>query len=167
MSLAHGHLDPHALPTPSLALTCAARGRLRIGDFVEQMLAALGRLMQDNHRASADEIRRLSAGVVDSLYKRVKFYLTQVSRTPMGERESRKWTDIISFTINLEQVGDIAERAPTMWCPRTSSATAISPTPDGRNFATFTRAAGGKPAAGDECVHQQRCQRRREAARRR
>ena len=28
----------------------------------------------------------------------------------MGERESRKWTDIISFTINLEQVGDIIEK---------------------------------------------------------
>ena len=104
------HLDPHALPTPSLALTCAAREALRIGDFVEQMLAALGRLMQDNHRASADEIRRLD-DVVDSLYKQVKFYLTQVSRTPMGERESRKWTDIISFTINLEQVGDIIEKS--------------------------------------------------------
>ncbi len=104
------HLDPHALPTPSLALTCAAREALRIGDFVEQMLAALGRLMHDNHRASADEIRRLD-DVVDSLYKQVKFYLTQVSRTPMGERESRKWTDIISFTINLEQVGDIIEKS--------------------------------------------------------
>ena len=60
--------------------------------------------------ASADEIRRLD-DVVDSLYKQVKFYLTQVSRTPMGERESRKWTDIISFTINLEQVGDIIEKS--------------------------------------------------------
>jgi phosphate:Na+ symporter len=104
------HLDPHALPTPSLALTCAAREALRIGDFVEQMLTALGRLMHDNHRASADEIRRLD-DVVDSLYKQVKFYLTQVSRTPMGDRESRKWTDIISFTINLEQVGDIIEKS--------------------------------------------------------
>ena len=104
------HLDPLALPSPSLALTCAAREALRIGDFVEQMLAALGRLMRDNHRASADEIRRLD-DVVDSLYKQVKFYLTQVSRTPMGERESRRWTDIISFTINLEQVGDIIEKS--------------------------------------------------------
>jgi phosphate:Na+ symporter len=103
-------LDPLALPTPSLALTCAAREALRIGDFVEQMLTTLGRLMRTNHRASADEIRRLD-DVVDSLYKQVKFYLTQVSRTPMGERDSRRWTDIISFTINLEQVGDIIEKS--------------------------------------------------------
>lgn len=104
------HLDPLALPTPSLALTCAAREALRIGDFVEQMLTTLGRLMRTNHRESADEIRRLD-DVVDSLYKQVKFYLTQVSRTPMGERDSRRWTDIISFTINLEQVGDIIEKS--------------------------------------------------------
>lgn len=104
------HLDPHALQTPSLALTCAAREALRVGDFVEQMLVALGQLIRENHRASADEIRRLD-DVVDSLYKQVKFYLTQVSRTPMAERESRKWTDIISFTINLEQVGDIIEKS--------------------------------------------------------
>jgi len=104
------HLDPLALPTPSLALTCAAREALRIGDFIEQMLTTLGRLMRTNHRASADEIRRLD-DVVDSLYKQVKFYLTQVSRTPMGERDSRRWTDIISFTINLEQVGDIIEKS--------------------------------------------------------
>lgn len=104
------HLDPLALHTPSLALTCAAREALRVGDFVEQMLTDLGRLMRENHRASADDIRRLD-DVVDSLYKQVKFYLTQVSRTPMGERDSRRWTDIISFTINLEQVGDIIEKS--------------------------------------------------------
>jgi phosphate:Na+ symporter len=104
------HLDALALATPSLALTCASREALRIGDFVEQMLTALGTLIRENHRPSADEIRRLD-DVVDSLYKQVKFYLTQVSRTPMGDRESRRWTDIISFTINLEQVGDIIEKS--------------------------------------------------------
>ena len=29
---------------------------------------------------------------------------------PPGDEESRRWTDIISFTINMEQVGDIIER---------------------------------------------------------
>ncbi len=104
------HLDPLALATPSLALTCAAREALRVGDFVEQMLTALGQLMKLSHRASAEEIRRLD-DVVDALYKQVKFYLTQVSRTPMSDKESRRWTDIISFTINLEQVGDIIEKS--------------------------------------------------------
>jgi phosphate:Na+ symporter len=33
-----------------------------------------------------------------------------VPRGALDERESRRWTDIVSFTINLEQVGDIIER---------------------------------------------------------
>jgi phosphate:Na+ symporter len=28
----------------------------------------------------------------------------------LGENEARRWTDIISFTINMEQIGDIIER---------------------------------------------------------
>ncbi len=104
------HLDPHVLTTPSLALTSASRETLRIGDFVEQMLFALGTLIRDGGRENAAEIRRLD-DVVDSLYKAVKLYLTQVSRTPMTEAESRRWADIISLTINLEQVGDIIEKS--------------------------------------------------------
>ncbi len=104
------HLDSNVLSTPSLALTSAARETLRVGDFVEQMLAALGRLIREGHRPAAEEIRRLD-DVVDTLYKQIKIYLTQVSRVPMTEPESRRWADIISFTINLEQVGDIIERS--------------------------------------------------------
>ena len=44
---------------------------------------------------------------VDELYSAIKFYLTQISREALSEREGRRWTDIISFTINMEQIGDI------------------------------------------------------------
>jgi phosphate:Na+ symporter len=47
---------------------------------------------------------------VDELYSAIKYYLTKISREALGEAESRRWTDIISFTINMEQVGDIVER---------------------------------------------------------
>ena len=36
--------------------------------------------------------------------------MTKISREALGEEESRRWTDIISFTINMEQIGDIIER---------------------------------------------------------
>ena len=48
--------------------------------------------------------------VVDKLYTAVKLYLTQVSREALAVKESHRWTDIISFTINMEQLGDIIER---------------------------------------------------------
>ena len=47
---------------------------------------------------------------VDALYSAIKYYLTKISREALSERESRRWTDIISFTINMEQIGDIIER---------------------------------------------------------
>jgi phosphate:Na+ symporter len=47
---------------------------------------------------------------VDELYSAIKFYLTQISREALSEREGRRWTDIVSFTINMEQIGDCIER---------------------------------------------------------
>jgi phosphate:Na+ symporter len=104
------HLDLNALAMPSLALAGAARETLRVGDYVEQMLNELGELIRNGKRSGAEEIRKLD-DVVDSLYKAIKLYLTKVSRTPMSETESRRWADIISLTINLEQVGDIVEKS--------------------------------------------------------
>ncbi|TAG80932.1 MAG: Na/Pi cotransporter family protein [Burkholderiales bacterium] len=103
------YLDAQTLSTPSLALANAAREALRVGDYVNEMLTALGRLIKEQDRSAAEYIRQLD-DTVDSLYKAIKLYLTQVSRSPMTEPESRRWTDIISFTINLEQVGDIIEK---------------------------------------------------------
>lgn len=46
---------------------------------------------------------------VDQLYAEAKTYLTLISREQLDEAESRRWTDIISLTINLEHAGDIIE----------------------------------------------------------
>jgi phosphate:Na+ symporter len=104
------YLDAQTLTTPSLALANAAREALRVGDYVSEMLGALGRLIKNQDRTAAEYVRQLD-DTVDSLYKATKLYLTKVSRSPMTEAESRRWTDIISFTINLEQVGDIIEKS--------------------------------------------------------
>ncbi len=104
------YLDAQTLTTPSLALANAAREALRVGDYVNEMLDALGRLIRNHDRTAAEYVRQLD-DTVDSLYKAIKLYLTKVSRSPMTEAESRRWTDIISFTINLEQVGDIMEKS--------------------------------------------------------
>jgi len=53
---------------------------------------------------------RAKDDTVDELYTAIKFYLTQISREALSEREGRRWTDIVSFTINMEQIGDIIER---------------------------------------------------------
>jgi phosphate:Na+ symporter len=103
------HLDPMALATPSLAISCAAREALHQADVVESMLRGVLPVIKNNDSALAERLRQLD-DTVDSLYSAIKFYLTQISRGSLSERESRRWTDIVSFTINMEQVGDIIER---------------------------------------------------------
>ena len=47
---------------------------------------------------------------VDSLYTAIKLYLTQMNRDALEEKDGKRWADIISFTINLEHVGDIIDK---------------------------------------------------------
>jgi len=103
------YLDPSAIPTPALAISLAAREALRIGDVVEQMLAGMLTVLKTNDRPLAERLRKMD-DVVDELYTAVKLYLTQISRESLDEAEGRRWADIVSFTINLEQIGDIVER---------------------------------------------------------
>jgi phosphate:Na+ symporter len=103
------YLDPSAIDTPALAIGNAAREALRIADVIESMLQGLMVVLRHNDRDLAQRLRK-SDDVVDELYTAVKLYLTQISRGALEEREGRRWTDIVSFTINMEQVGDIIER---------------------------------------------------------
>lgn len=103
------HLDPVALATPSLAISCAAREALHQADIVETMLRGTLTVLRENDLELAERLRRMD-DTVDELYSAIKFYLTQISREALSEREGRRWTDIVSFTINMEQIGDIIER---------------------------------------------------------
>ncbi|MBL0123524.1 MAG: Na/Pi cotransporter family protein [Betaproteobacteria bacterium] len=103
------HLDPVALATPSLAISCAAREALHQADVVETMLNGILPVIRDNDLKMAGDLRKLD-DTVDELYSAIKYYMTKISREALEEKESRRWTDIISFTINMEQIGDIVER---------------------------------------------------------
>jgi phosphate:Na+ symporter len=103
------HLDPSALATPSLAISCAAREAMHQADVVETMLRGVVTVIKTNDLKLAQDLRKLD-DTVDSLYSAIKYYLTKISRQQLSEAESRRWTDIISFTINMEQIGDTVER---------------------------------------------------------
>ena len=103
------HLDPSALATPSLAIACAAREALRLGDVIETMLKGVLTVLQTNDLALGKSLRAMD-DTVDDLYTAIKLYLTQVSHEALGDAESRRWTDIVTFAINMEHVGDMLER---------------------------------------------------------
>lgn len=103
------HLDPVALDTPSLAISCAAREALHQADVVETMLRGMLTVIRTGDLSLAQQLRALD-DTVDQLYGSIKTYLTQISRGALSEREGSRWTDIISFVINMEQIADIIER---------------------------------------------------------
>ncbi len=103
------HLDPSALSTPSLAMALAVREALHQADVVENMLVGVMDVIRRNDEALAQRLCKMD-DEVDQLYAAIKYYLTKIPRDDLGEKESRRWADIISFTINMEQIGDIVER---------------------------------------------------------
>ena len=103
------YLDPSALETPTLAIGNAAREAVRLADFIEQMLVGMLTVLKTNDRALAERLRKMD-DIVDNLYTAIKLYLTQVSRKALDDKEGQRWADIVSFAINMEQVGDIIER---------------------------------------------------------
>ena len=102
------HLDRSALDTPALALVNAAREALRMGDVLEQMLEAFNKVVHGESREERT-VRRLDDDV-DVLYTAIKLYLARMPKEDLPEEDSRRWSEIIEMSLNLEQAGDIIER---------------------------------------------------------
>jgi phosphate:Na+ symporter len=103
------YLDDTALDTPSLALADAARETLHMGDLVETMLQKIMTALLTNNRALVAEVSRMD-DAVDKLDEAIKLYVTKLTRGSLEEREARRAMEIISFSINLEHVGDIIDK---------------------------------------------------------
>ena len=103
------YLDEAALENPPLALANAARETLRMGDTVEAMLREVMAALMANDRKLASDVSRLD-NVVDRLNEAIKLYITKLTRDSLDEREGRRAMEIVSFTINLEHIGDIIDK---------------------------------------------------------
>jgi phosphate:Na+ symporter len=103
------YLDENLLETPSLALADASRETLRMGDVVEVMLRQVMVALMTNDRALVSEVSRMD-DIVDRLDEAIKLYLTKLTRGSLDEHEGRRATEIISFVINLEHIGDIIDK---------------------------------------------------------
>jgi phosphate:Na+ symporter len=103
------YLDDSALETPSLALADASRETLHMGDLVEVMLRKVMVAMMGNDRAPLDQISKMDNSV-DRLDEAIKLYVTKLTRGSLDEHEGRRAMEIISFTINLEHIGDIIDK---------------------------------------------------------
>ena len=103
------YLDDAALETPSLALANAARETLRMGDTVETMLRDVMTAIIANDRKLAGDVERKD-NIVDKLNEAIKLYITRLTRDSLDDSEGHRAMEIVSFTINLEHIGDIIDK---------------------------------------------------------
>jgi phosphate:Na+ symporter len=103
------YLDETAIDTPSVALACAARETLHMGDVVEDMLRKAMTALMTNDRRLAAEVSRMD-NIVDRLDEAIKLYVTKITRGSLDDRDGRRATEIIAFAINLEHIGDIIDK---------------------------------------------------------
>ena len=103
------YLDEASLETPTVALACAAREVLHMGDIVESMLRKSIIALSTDDRRLVGEIGRMD-NAVDRLDEAVKLYVTRLTRESMGERDGHRAMEIVSFSINLEHIGDIIDK---------------------------------------------------------
>ncbi len=103
------YLDANVIDTPSEALACAARETLRLGDLVAEMLRKSMLVFERDDQKLKREVERAD-DAVDKLHEAIKLYLIQVSRSEQSIDESRRYADILTFTTNLEHVGDIIDK---------------------------------------------------------
>jgi phosphate:Na+ symporter len=103
------YLDDSALGTPSVALACAARETLHIGDIIEGMLRRTMTALMTDDRKMVTEICRMD-DAVDRLDEAVKLYVTKLTRESLNQQDGHRAMEIISFSINLEHVGDIIDK---------------------------------------------------------
>ncbi len=99
-------LDRSAFDTPLVALVNAEREVLRMGEVVERMLRNAFIALKKNDPALAKRTREMDH-LTNQFYDSVKRYLTALARETLGEKESRRCTEILSFATNLEHIGDI------------------------------------------------------------
>lgn len=103
------YLDSTAIGAPAVAMVCAAREVLRMGDLIETMLRQTMTALLTNDRKLVAEISHMD-DAVDSLNEAVKLYVTRMTRESLDDRDGYRAMEIISFSINLEHVGDIIDK---------------------------------------------------------
>jgi phosphate:Na+ symporter len=103
------HLDPTVLDSPSEALGCAMRETLHMGDRVADMLRQALVVFEKSEPKLVKEVEKAD-NTVDALHEAIKLYMVKLSKAEMTEEESRRYVEIITFTTNLEHVGDIIDK---------------------------------------------------------
>ncbi len=104
------YLDDTAIATPAVALASATREAMRLGDMVESMLRDSIEVFRNDDKALLEDIGQREASI-DKLQESLKLYLTKVSSNALEDEDSERCVNLISFTVNLEHIGDVIDKS--------------------------------------------------------
>jgi len=102
-------LDDDEADSPAVALACATREVLQIGDAVEEMLERTFDVLRDDDTDGRKYIEAMD-DEVDRLHDGIKIYLAKLMRAELSQEESERTIEILSFATNLEHIGDIIDK---------------------------------------------------------
>ncbi|MEH6457793.1 MAG: Na/Pi cotransporter family protein [Cocleimonas sp.] len=102
------YLDEKTISSPATALACAKREILVQADIVQNMLRQSLKVFNDNDDDLRKEIVAMDDSV-DTLYSAIKLYVAKTLQGKLTEQESQQALDLLSFTTNMEHIGDIVD----------------------------------------------------------
>lgn len=102
------HLDETAFSSPSKALACAKREALNMADITQIMLRNTLPVLKDGNDELRQEIVMMDDDL-DRLFNAIKIYIAKIMREELTEDEAQRAMDLLSFTANMEHMGDIIE----------------------------------------------------------
>ncbi len=103
------YLDARFLDQPALALGQATREALRMADVVQGMLRDTATVFRSGSQGLLEEVERRD-DQVDHLEREIKLYLTRLAPETMSPDLTRKSIALLSFIMNLENIGDIIDK---------------------------------------------------------
>ena len=103
------YLNNKDLDTPSVALSSAARETLRMADILQKMLDDTLLAFKKNDEKLVTQIKD-EDHTVDKIYNNVKNYMARLSQEFMDKKEAQRYIQILTFSTNLEHVGDVIDK---------------------------------------------------------
>ncbi|SER35971.1 phosphate:Na+ symporter [Faunimonas pinastri] len=103
------YLDASARDVPFLALGAAAREALRLVDILETMLQGFRDAIDKPDRRQITEAKQVD-DILDRLNSAIKRYLVSLDVEALGEEDLARLNQILVFSTNMEQAGDIVDR---------------------------------------------------------
>ena len=104
------YLDQSVINSPTDALAAATREALHMGDYLAGMLRDALTAIEHSDPLLIKKVTDADNSV-DLLNEKIKLYLLKIPHDAMSETDMKRQAEILSFTMNLEHIGDIIDKS--------------------------------------------------------